>query len=146
LPAPLYLNPGNYSVTGSGGGDVPTIQASLALPTAIQWNNQDSISPISRNRDLEITWIGGAPGDYVAISGLSLRDNPAAGANFSCTAPVSAGRFTVPAFVLSAMPPGRGAIEVSHGPGMNTRRFSAPGLDVGVFVYQFRYIRTAIYE
>lgn len=41
-PAPLYLDAGNYTVTGPGGADVGAFTASITLPTPLTWTNQSS--------------------------------------------------------------------------------------------------------
>ena len=48
---------------------------------------------------------------------------------FTCIAPVGAGQFTVPAYVLSALPAGTGTVAVANNTGY--QQFTATGLDIG---------------
>ena len=61
--------------------------------------------------------------------------------SFSCTARASDRRFVVPARILSALPPttsffglSNGALNISTTTPGGLRRFTAPGLDLGLFL------------
>jgi len=62
------------------------------------------------------------------ISGSSASLNGAS-ASFTCTAPLSAGQFTVPVPVLLALPAGSGMLSLTDAPPLV--KFSATGLDLG---------------
>jgi uncharacterized protein (TIGR03437 family) len=135
---------------GPGGPDVGAFHASLDenVTAPLIWTNRSTIGKVDRARGQVITWTGGIPGSYVSISGYSYINEPAATASaelpyyiyFTCSAPVSAGQFTVPAAVLESLPPtgsvrgqltpsGDGYLEVANG---SIQRFTAPGLDLGL--------------
>jgi len=105
------LAQGTYRISGTGGADIGAFTASVDFPGAFAWTNQDTIpDPIRRASDLRITWSGGGAG-LVAIAGSAMttvggtQQNPIYEATlFSCTAPASAGSFTVPASVLQQLP------------------------------------------
>jgi uncharacterized protein (TIGR03437 family) len=103
----LYLVPGTYGVTGAGGGQVGSFQASLTIPQEFDWTNRD-ISTIERAQGVELTWTGGDPNSVVIITGSSsVPDSaaqPGAGYHFRCTVPVAPGRYTVPPEVLLTLP------------------------------------------
>jgi hypothetical protein len=108
---PLYLDQGTYSIdNGAGGVDVKSFKFSLMVPTPLTWTNMDSVGPVIRANGQLVTWTGGDPGGIVTISGASIQlgsdpsGNNAVGAFFTCTAPVSAGQFTIPAPVLLSLP------------------------------------------
>jgi uncharacterized protein (TIGR03437 family) len=152
-PAPLFLNPGAFTVTGPGGADVGPINTSLTIANPFNWTNQDAINSIPRNIDLQLTWTGGASNDLIIISGASTRTNPTAGASFVCTAPASAGRFSVPAIVLSALPPSEtqsgiatGSLALTQVPGSNLPTFTASGLDFGYIIYNTSYFKQTGYN
>jgi hypothetical protein len=99
----LYLNPGNYTVTGSGGADVGAFTATLNLPAAFTWTNVDAITSVGRSAGVTVSWTGGA--GYVIITGYSQTSTPQdAGAAFYCIEQASRGTFTVPPEVLLALP------------------------------------------
>jgi hypothetical protein len=68
--------------------------------------------------------IGG--GSTATVGGQSVT------VGFTCEAPASAGQFTVPSYILLALPAGSGTLGVdNYG---NPQTFTATGLDLG---YQF---------
>ena len=75
---------------------------------------------------------GGNPGSWVSISGVSVLSSihPPIRANYQCMERVEAGQFTVPSYILSALPTGQSASAASTQV-TNIIYFplSAPGLD-----------------
>lgn len=173
LPLPRYLLTGYYSETrgtspaivppggatftfdnGSGGADVGPFKAGLSgtLTVPLVWTNSSAITAVNRANGQLITWTGGTPGDYVYISGYSYFNEGAPIASgqapyyisFNCSAPLSAGQFTVPAAVLESLPPtgtalspyltptGNGYLYVASG---RMQPFSAPGLNLGLLFF-----------
>jgi uncharacterized protein (TIGR03437 family) len=134
---------GTYTVAGTGGPDVGPFSASLAVPGNFSWTNQAALpDPIPRSTNLNITWTGGGSG-VVAIIGLSgvqaggTQQNPLYdSAVFVCTAPASAGSFSVPASVLQQLPAAPsaasiggsnlGLLTVTATSDFNQGRFNAP--------------------
>jgi len=99
---PLFLDAGNYTVAGPGGVDIGSFSVAMTIPAPLNWTNRDSIVDVPRSQDLLVTWTGGDPAGFVTITGLSSAGN--SGAMFTCTERVSAGQFSVPSIVLSALP------------------------------------------
>lgn len=137
---------GTFNFTnGSGGADVGALQnASITLGAPITWTNMDQITTVPRTSDLLITWSGGNAGTYVEISGSSIIIGQNAASSlivlFSCTAPVAAGRFSVPRAVLLQLPASSmqsaGGVSIptgslSVGNYANPMKFTATGLDAG---------------
>ena len=143
-PTPDYLAAGVYTLNnGSGGAAVGAFTASLTIPAnPPAWTNQDALNNIPRSQDVTVSWSGGAAGGYVGIFGSSADPVSRAGAKFACVAPASAGSFTVPSWVLSAVPasgadPATGGTPVGFLTLANTLaqpvRFLPTGIDVGFF-------------
>jgi hypothetical protein len=144
---PEYLVPGAYTVdNGSGTASVGPFRASLTLPATLTWSNQSSITEVRRSQDLTVTWSGADSGnDYVMIQGLSSNTGIGGGALLTCVERASAGRFTIPAYVLSAMPASgtmsagssvpTAYLRVSNIPTMDAFRFQVQGLDVASVIY-----------
>lgn len=142
---PEYLVPGSYSVdNGSGGTGLGPFQATLNLPPPLTWTNEAQISDVPRTADLTVTWSGGDPDrEFVLIAGVSVNTISKAQASFMCRERVTAGRFVVPATVLSSLPAssewtGAGVpsvLAVGTQPLAAGATFTAPGLDLGVFYY-----------
>jgi uncharacterized protein (TIGR03437 family) len=154
MTAPFYsfnphgyvIKPGDYAFdNGTGSQAVGPFKAAITLPPLLTWTNQASLTAVDRTQDLTVTWSGGVPDkEFVMIIGLSANQ---ATAGFLCTQNVSAGQFTVPAWVLSNLPatatitdqgqsyPG-GILGVGTAPFSSVGRFTATGLDFGVLTYE----------
>lgn len=153
LPAPSYsadidspgVTPGDYTVdNGTGGPDIRAFKAGLAVPPMIKWTNQGETATPDRSQELTLTWTGGVP-DKQLVGVVGLSWNRQAVALFMCTEKVSAGKFTVPSWVLSSLPatapsdglpsPG-GLLGLVTFPLSNVSRFDAPGLHFASFLYE----------
>lgn len=156
IPAtPEYLTAGSYTVdNGSGSSDVGPLTASLTIPSsAIAWSNHEALSTISRAQDLTVTWTGGASG-LVLIEGSSANPSTQAGAGFQCVAPANAGTFTVPAWVLSALPASAPASDIPAPAGFlmvgttlnSPSRFQARGVDAGYFNWSVLQIKNVNFQ
>jgi hypothetical protein len=153
--APLDLDSGVYG-TGNGnrGADVGPFQAQIRIPGSLNWSNQEGIDTVSRRGGLEITWSSADPaGEYVIMTGFSLRADPDGGGFFVCAERTSAGRFVVPALVLSALPPSAEEdgfparfLTVGSSPLTDGSRFNAPGLDLGWLSYYASSMKAVKFE
>jgi uncharacterized protein (TIGR03437 family) len=134
---------GSFSFTnGSGGPDVGAFTTSFnaSITTPIAWTNSSAIGSVQRHNGQLVTWTGGASGSFVYIFGYSSVHVPSSLANgsdifvnFTCSAPVSSGQFTVPAAVLNSLPPSTsGNLYVANG---IIQQFTAPGLDLGLLFF-----------
>jgi hypothetical protein len=141
-----YLAEGHFSVTnGAGSADIGALRAELTVPAAITWTNAGSVKEITRAQSLDIVWSGGdASREFVVISGSAMDVADQALASFTCAERAGAGKFTVPAEVLSALPAASawtsggypaGVLSLGTMPILSSVRFSAPGLDAGYFAY-----------
>jgi uncharacterized protein (TIGR03437 family) len=151
---PPYLDPGAYTITGPGGADVGAFNTNLTLPPLLTWTNRDQINNIPRSTGLNVTWTGGSQNDEVVqILGISSIGE---GLNaktvvFYCLANVQPPQFTVPASVLSALPPStsiagtpNGILQV--GSSSKPKRFNAPNLDYGFIGYQILNLKNVNYQ
>ena len=117
---------GTFTFKGTGGKNVGAFTASISYSNPLNWTNMNAITSITRSQGVTINWTGGASGSYVYIFGSS--SNSVAGASFECFAPVSANQFTVPSYVLLALPASGtngGSLTISNS---TSQSFSAPGL------------------
>ena len=132
-----FFDPGHYTVTGPGGKDVGAFTASIDVPsTPFMWTNIPSVTtPIDRSKDFTINWTGGIPGTQVTAVGGSA---PSA---FLCAADVSAGKLTIPSYVLLNLPPSGpplnfGQLTVGN---RTVNLFTASGLDLAWVGYGENY-------
>jgi uncharacterized protein (TIGR03437 family) len=143
-----YLLPGlPYLVSGTGGAavgafsvsDLTSVPSSLALFTGL---TADQTVPLSG--DLTVQWSGGDPtlqNGQVTIGALSANSTFTLAEFLQCTAPASAQKFTIPGWVLSALPP-TGTFQsgtttyalgwIWIGQYNKPTSFSATGLDSGI--------------
>jgi len=138
-----YLNAGQYTLTGPGGPDVGSFNASLTLAQPLVWTDQTTITTVNRSAGVTVNWTGGDPAGYVQITGSSFTGT---GTNstfviFVCNARTQDRAFTVPSVVLLALPPSgsqtSGGISIPIPGGLSVSgysgvvRFDAPGIDYG---------------
>jgi uncharacterized protein (TIGR03437 family) len=124
---------GTFTFTGGGGASVGAFNSSIVFPTPFMtWTNQAAAASITRSAGLPVTWTGGPAGSFVNINGISsvtVNGQQLVG-GFYCLVPATANQFTVPSYILNALPAGTGGVTVtnttSHQP------FQAPGLTYGL--------------
>jgi uncharacterized protein (TIGR03437 family) len=121
-----------YTFTGTGGKDVGPFKGTITFPVPLDWTNESSITTVTESGGQLITWTGGANGTYVYIEGSSST-SPATGEpvsiSFVCIVPVTDQQFTIPAYVLLALPTGTGTLAVFNE--ANPVSFVATGITSG---------------
>jgi hypothetical protein len=111
LPAGFFpAGGGTYTITAAGSADVKPFSVTVSDLSPLVWTNQASITSVDRTKPVTVTWTGGIPGTYVQIGGGSTVIS--ASATFLCIAPVEAGQFTIPSYVLLASPAASGGINL----------------------------------
>ena len=107
LPA-LLLDPGQFSISGAGGADVGPFQGKVEMPPVLTNTNLGSVSIVRRASGLNLTW-GPPPAGALAVAILGANyDLPTdSSAMFFCLAPAADRSFTVPPWILSAVPASR---------------------------------------
>lgn len=135
---------GQFSFTNTGGVDVGQISgATITMPPAMNWTNMDAINTITKSQGVTVNWDKSTPyTGFVTVAGASFQlsgsaNNSAIFTGFSCTAPYSAGTFTVPGYVLLTLlssQNGTGGIafptgSLSLGISATPVRFTAPSID-----------------
>jgi hypothetical protein len=119
---------GNFAVNATAGTDVGAFNTQIVFSNPLlAWTNQSANATITRSAGATINWTGGSSGTFVSITGGASSSS--ASGNFTCFAPVSAQTFTVPAYVLAAVPAGSGNLSVANF--TNYTPFTATGLDFG---------------
>lgn len=98
------VRPGADSVQASAGSSIGPIQTTMQradFPGA----TFPALSSLRRAEPLELRWTNPtSSSEVVILAGGALNRPSNSAAYFLCLAPASAGRFTVPSFVLSALP------------------------------------------
>jgi uncharacterized protein (TIGR03437 family) len=116
-----------FHFDATGGADVSAFSASVSYGAPPLWTNQSGLTSITRASGQTITWSGGPANTYMAIGGSS--STATATAAFTCYAPVAAGQFTIPAYILEAMPAqGGGGGTLTFANYLTPQPFAAQGL------------------
>ena len=110
-----FLTPGTFTVTGPGGPDLAAFTASVNVPaaSALPLNVSPAVSAttgfLDRTKDLTFTF-SGSSSNYVLMSASSATNVgtiPSGQYNsttVTCLQPASAGTFTMPSYLLQALP------------------------------------------
>jgi uncharacterized protein (TIGR03437 family) len=104
-----FFAPGTVTVSAPGGADVKAFSVPVTVPTLpIQTSPPpDAPNPftVTRSNGLTVTWSGGAANGYIKLNGFNQTDSTGiVGASFTCIVPASQGTFTIPPYVLLALP------------------------------------------
>jgi uncharacterized protein (TIGR03437 family) len=131
--AGTFLSPGAYTLTGKGGADVGAFSAAFTFPAAatlVSPANAVIPPPVTRSSGMPITWSGGASNAYVQIEVQSPTDSGNTnGAKAICTVAATAGAFTIPPYVLLALPAGN--LNYFQFQQQTEAALTAPGLPYG---------------
>jgi len=133
-----FLTPGTYRMSGSGGKDVGPFSVNVTIPSlpVITSPTGPANFSVSRSKGLTITWTPNGAAGHVEMY-ISSFINQNTGVAIDCAAPVSAGTFTIPDYVLDALPTGTGtffAFQPGDGPtgAAYATSFSTSGLFFGL--------------
>jgi uncharacterized protein (TIGR03437 family) len=134
-PSGAFLVPGDYSFAGTGGKDIGPFTAHITIPvTPTLTSPAGQNVTITRSKGMTVTWNPNGSTGRAEIVIASLVDQNT-GAQVACTAPASEGTFTIPPYVLQALPASNGAIFYfqpgDQGPAF-TSNFTATGLTIGI--------------
>lgn len=134
---------GTFTVTGTGGNDVGPFTTQIVYPNPVlTWTNQTADASITRASGAQVNWNAGETGTFVIISGSAT--SPTSHGSFTCIEPVSPPTFTVPSYVLEALPAAGGTLDVANYTTYNT--FTATGINTGVALGFVNYQINATYQ
>jgi uncharacterized protein (TIGR03437 family) len=123
-----FLVPGDYTITGTGGADVGPFSGTITIPEQVTLVSPENNSTVTRANGLKVTWTGGSGNLQIDVN--SCVDSACnTGASASCKVPASLHSFTIPPYVLQALPAGNfaGFVLSSY----SESSFPATGLDSG---------------
>jgi uncharacterized protein (TIGR03437 family) len=135
LPATaIPVTGGSFTFTMSGGKDVGAFSTTVVLSNPLlNWTNSSVATSIDRTQPMTVTWAGGNTGEHAFTFILGSVTSPLRGRGFTCLATASAGKFTVPAYILAAVPAGPGGAQIQNSIQLP---MSAPGIDIGTALGQ----------
>jgi uncharacterized protein (TIGR03437 family) len=134
---------GTYIFKGTGGKDVGAFTSTISFTAPLlKWTNPEVAVSVDRSKDLTVKWTGGNPGTYVFVLGGVVSRTGPDGA-FTCLAAVDDGKFTVPSYILSALPAGTGAIQLQH---QVHAALPASGIDAGIAIGDISYSMSGTFK
>ncbi len=139
---------GAFQFTATAGTTTPAVGAfntTVQFPTPLlNWTNEAlPTPPVVRSQGVTVNWSGGAPGTDVFINGTSSSGSVSG--YFVCFAPVAAGTFTVPPYVLAVLPASTGGgLEVINETA--PQPFTATGLNYGYAMGEVGYNINVTYQ
>ena len=104
-PEPLFLTPGDYTITGRGDPDIGSFRAQVTVPAPLEWTNQKQIDTIDRSKGVAVTCSGVGPSELVIVIASNMDQVTGATGICACVAPGNSGRFTIPREMLANVPP-----------------------------------------
>jgi uncharacterized protein (TIGR03437 family) len=98
-----FLVPGAYTITGTGGADIGPFSATTTIPSLPTLVSPVNNTTVTRSNGMTVTWTGGSGNVQIMVTGAT--DNTYSnGATAVCIAPAGPGTFTIPPYVLLALP------------------------------------------
>lgn len=131
--AGTFLGAGAFTMSGAGGKDVGPFNATITIPALPALSSPPVGQPlnVTRASGLTVTWKGGDPNALVELAVTSALDNTFTSGGFArCKVAASAGTFTIPPYVLLALPTGNFANLVLGGAEFSVP-FTATGITIG---------------
>jgi uncharacterized protein (TIGR03437 family) len=139
---PLFLEPGDFTLLGTGGNEVGRFTTPFSVPASFEWIDREQIRVVDRTRGVTVHWKSAAPDQTMVILARNIDQITTAIGMCVCTASAAAGQMTIPAPLLSNVPATQDVAGVPYeelAVGSLTMRpgIKATGLSggFGVFVY-----------
>jgi uncharacterized protein (TIGR03437 family) len=126
-----FLVPGSFTVKGNGGADIGPFTATTNFPQVPKLTSPADGTTVTRSNGMTVTWTGGEPNGSVRIVVSSAFDGSfSTGRQAFCQAPAKAGKFTIPSYILTALPASNFAGMVLQ-PAPASLPFTASGIALG---------------
>ena len=100
----LFLEPGEFTLRGTGGKEVGPFAASFSVPPPFEWIDRDQTRVVDRTRGVTVHWKNGRPDQLMVILARNIDQLTTALGTCICTAFGPAGQFTIPASLLANVP------------------------------------------
>jgi len=153
IPNSLFLNPGPYTLMGTGGSDVGPFTAKFTAPQPFSWTNRDQLTLVDRSMPLMVSWTGANANDFVGLIGFG-EDLPTNTTTvFACLAPQGATGLSVPVTALANIPETRpnplqskDVLYLVSVPQSSVTTIPATGLDAGFAGFSYVAGKTVVFE
>jgi len=102
--SPLFLAPGSYQVSSSGGKDIGAFDVPVTVERAIEWKNRERLSEVKRAGGVTLEWKEARPDDAVLIAATGSDAVTGDSSLCVCLALAKNRRFTIPPLSLANIP------------------------------------------
>jgi hypothetical protein len=104
LPPLFFSFPGAFDFLIPGGSEVQRAQARFETGQPLRWTNQDQLATVNRAAGLTLNWMGGDASQDLVFAAVLSSDDAANSAGLAlCVAPVDAGSFAIPPYILASL-------------------------------------------
>jgi uncharacterized protein (TIGR03437 family) len=103
-PLPLFLEPGEVTLQGTGGKDVGPFTVLFHVPAPFDWTDRDATSVVDRRRGVTVHWKGTTRDQVMLIVARNIDQITTAIGLTVCVAKAPAGQFTLPPELLANVP------------------------------------------
>ena len=139
---------GSYSINATGANGPNTVGTFTTTVTfsspLLSWINQAQNATVTRSQGQTYNWTGGTPGSFVIMSGSSTSTSGRVTGSYTCIAPVEAKTFTLPTYIMSALPAGNGTSSIENS--TRFQKFTAAGLDFGAAIGGVSFQIDSVYQ
>jgi uncharacterized protein (TIGR03437 family) len=101
---PLFLEPGEFTLRGTGGKEVGSFNTVFSVPGPFEWTDREQTRVVDRNRGVTVHWKNGAPDQLMVILARNIDQITTAIGMCICTASGAAGQFSIPPAMLANVP------------------------------------------
>lgn len=143
-PRRLFLEPGRFVFSGTGGIDVGAFRVSVESPTAFEWTDRAATNTVDRNHALPLSWHGQASDHITVVLATNVDQITTAIGTCLCTAPLNATHFEIPAALLANIPASAAVSGIPYDqlfvaslPARSAERLQAPGIASGAVLTIF---------
>jgi hypothetical protein len=101
---PLFLEPGNLILSGTGGADIGPFRVVVPAPTPFEWIGRENLREVARQSPLLLQWRLNSPDHLVLILATNTDQFSTASGSCLCVADAKAGHFEIPPAMLANVP------------------------------------------
>jgi uncharacterized protein (TIGR03437 family) len=145
---------GSTKVSTAGGAGVGAVSITIPAPPTLNWTNRLQLTAVNRAQPLTVNWSAAGLENSLMIVSVANYDLASDAQRLSvCAADAGTGSFTIPAYIMQALPQSSGKVGKSSGgvmlglfPSKNVVPFNASGIDTGLAVEVVSSSKTMLFQ
>jgi uncharacterized protein (TIGR03437 family) len=150
---PLFLDPGHYTVSAAGGGQVGPFRVEADFHLTLKWRAPERLDRIDRARGAVVEWSGTTARERVLVAAIGTDSLSGGTAVCLCMAPGTAGKARLPPLLLANLPATRDTPGIPQNyvflaalPADAPPPFRARGVETGFLLTVSAYARTVKFQ